>query len=491
MKKVIMRANLFRRILWGIAIATTSLQIAIRPAVVKASPQREAITVIAKIDQRVELMSIVARLAGYKEYVRNDFKLYANDVDRHFDKYRQHGAVQFAVKIRESNSVSFDAVMTMAVHLNPPPSLTPRVIFSDQIPERRWGKEAAEQFAVLLQQFYKDADCENFFKSHSDLYRTAEHRFQQLLGKVNFEWYRKFYGEMPKGTFNLYIGLLNGGGNYGPKVINADGTEDLYAIIGTNQTDSEGLPLYNERSLPTIIHEFNHSFINHLINERKEQFRVAGEKVYQPIAGKMKSLAYGNWETTIIESLVRAAVIRYLLEDEAQSEAAYKELLREQRNGFLWMDELVALLGTYENSRSFYLSLRSFLPLIEGYYKDLAKRMDFKIKKYDESRPRVIAIAPIANGAQDVDPSITQLTFTFDKPLDPKAGYSINAGQSGMEHYPVEKVVGYNESGSTVTLQVKLKPDWNYEFTLTDLVFRTKDGIPLLPYTVTFKTKNQ
>jgi hypothetical protein len=481
----------FRSILCGIALVTTIPQMAVRATTVSASPQREAHSVIAKIDQRVELMSIIARLAEYKEYVRNDFKLYADAVDRHFEKYKNHAAVEFAKKIRESNGVSFDAVMNMAVHLNSLPALTPRVTFSEQIPDKRWGKEAAEQFARLLRQFYQDADCENFFKSHRHIYRIAEQRFQQLLGKVNFDWYKGFYGEVPKGTFNLYIGLLNGGGNYGPKVVHADGIEDLYAIIGTWQIDSEGLPLYNERILPTIIHEFNHSFINHLVYERKEQLRAAGEKVYQLVASKMKRLAYDNWETTIVESLVRAAVIRYLLKNESRLETAYKELLRDQINGFLWIEELVALLGAYENSRGSYPTLRSFLPLIEGYYKDLAERVDYKIKIYHESMPRVIAIAPIANGAQDVDPSISELTFTFDKPLDTKAGYSINFGQSGKEHYPVEKVVGYNETGSTFTIQVKLKPDWNYEFVLTDRSFRGKDGYPLLPYVVNFKTKRQ
>src|SRR5262245_1232208 len=75
--------------------------------------RQEASAVIAKVDTRVELMSVIARLAGFQEYVRNEFKLYADDVDKHFGKHKQHPAVQFAVKIRQSNGVSFDAVMSM------------------------------------------------------------------------------------------------------------------------------------------------------------------------------------------------------------------------------------------------------------------------------------------------------------------------------------------------------------------------------------------
>jgi hypothetical protein len=456
------------------------------PVPIPEGGRQEASGVIAKVDPRVELMSIIARLAGYQEYVRNDFKLYADDVDKHFGPHKQRPAVQFAVKIRQSNSVSFDAVMAMAAHLNPPPALTPRVAFTDTAPERRWGKDAAEEFAKLLRQFYKDADCEGFFKAHADMYRIAEERFQQLLNKVDFAWYKRFYGEAPQGDFNVRIGLLNGGGNYGPKVVHPDGKEDLYAIIGTWQTDSAGLPIYSDRTLPTIIHEFNHSFINHLVSARWRQLSAAGSKVFQSVADRMKNMTYGAPLITIQESLVRAAVLRYTFEHEAQ--ATESALAREINNGFLWMDELFALLGVYENSRSSYPTFRSFIPIIEAYYSDLAKRIGVKAAKFEEMQPRVTAIAPFNNGAQDVDPGVTQVTVTFDKPLNVK-NYSFSFGETGKEHYPIEKVIGFNEAGTAITLQVKLKPDWEYEFVVTGQSFRSKDGYPLKPYTVKFKTR--
>jgi hypothetical protein len=449
----------------------------------------ESFAIQAKVDRRVELLSIVARLAGYEEYVRDDFKLYADDVDKYFEKHKEHPVIKFAEKIRSSNGIGFDAVMSMAVHLNPPPALTPRVPFSDQKPDKRWGKETAEQFARLLQQFYKDADCESFFSNHANLYKTAQERFQQLLNKVDFAWYKRFYGEVPSGSFNLYLGLLNGGGNFGPKVIHPDGKEDLYAIIGVWQMDSQGLPKFDDENLPTIIHEYNHSFINHLVYANESQLKTAGEKIRPPVAEKMKKLAYGNWQTILVESLVRAAVVRYLFEHESQLQPPYKELTHQRNIGFLWIHELSALLGTYENSRKQYPTFRSFSPLIIGYFNDFSKRIDYEAQRFEESVPHVAAMSPFANLSQDVDSTITQITFTFDKPLDTKAGVSINYGQSGREHFPVEKGVGYNETGSTYTVQVKLKPDWDYEFVLTGLAFKTKDGYPLQPYTVKFKTK--
>lgn len=455
--------------------------------------------VTAKVDERIELTSIVARLAEYGEYVHNDFKIYADDVDKHFAKYKNHAVVEFARQVREKNGIGFDAVPSLAVRLNQTPLLTPRVPFTADVPDKRWGKEDAEKFAELLRKFYKDADCEKFFKEHAEMYRTAESRFQKLLDKVNFSWYQKFYGELPKGTFNLYIGLLNGGGNFGPKVVLPNGKEELYSIMGTWATESDGLPSYSEDVLPTIIHEFNHSFINHLVVSQKEVYTKSGEKVFPLIKNQMLRLAYGSWETSVQESLVRAAVIRYLFENPIEAkifagikaeEIPFKVIELENNRGFYWMQDLVTLLGTYENARKTYPTFRSFMPIIEAYFYELPKRIDYKVKSFELFKPQVVKIVEFANEAQDVDSSIKEITFVFDKPLRGK-GVSINLGSLGERGMPeIDKTIGYySEDATKYTLKVKLKTETNYEFILTGNAFISKDGYPLKEFVVKFKTK--
>lgn len=483
----------FRCLLLGTALFLTLARAGAQSIVPAKESTPGAFAVTAKVDERVELMSIVARLAGYEEYTNNQFKMYADDVDTYFAEYKEHPAVQFAHKIRNSNSIAFDAVMAMAVHLHPPPALTPVVPFTDQVPDPRWGKDTANQFVRSLQQFYQDTNFEEFFRSHADLYYAAEQHFQLQVNKVDFDWYQKFYGEVPQGSFNVCIGLLNGGGNYGPKVVYPDGREDRYAIIGTWQVDEAGLPVFRDNDIvPTIIHEYNHSFMNHLVSEHEEELSTAGEKISRPVTDKMKILAYSGWQTTLDESLVRTAVIRYEFDHGATPEATYQAILRERNLGFLWTEELYALLGTYENSRRNYPTFRSFFPLIVGYFDDFSHRVDYTEQRFEEMAPRVVGISPILNGAQDVDPNTTQLTFTFDKPLDSSAGYSFNASSGGDEHFPGEfKAAGYGQNGSTFTILMKLKPDWEYEFVLTGRAFRSKDDYPLQPYTVKFKTRKQ
>ena len=441
-------------------------------------------TVKAKVDRRVELVSIVARLAEYPEYQRDDFKSYAEDVDTYFGKYKKHPAIEFAKEVRRSNYVAFDAVQSMAVHLKS--DLTPKFTFSDSSPDNRWGKANAEKFAVLLQKFCKDADCNKFFQNHSDLYKIAEQRFQKILDKVDFEWYRKFYGEMPKGDFNLYTGLIIGPMNFGPKVVYPDGREEINAIIGIYEMDENDLPVYTDRFLPTIIHEFNHGFINHLVDERIENFSQSGENVFQPVRERMGRSGYGIWKAMIIESLVRAGVARYALDHEG-GETVGERINIEQRGGFLWMDELVALLGAYDNNRKTYPTLRSFMPMIEAYYADLSKRIDEINENYEKLRPKVIAIEEFENNSQNVDAQLKQITFVFDRPMDP-AEYSIMR-TAGQDKYPVGDTVKFSEDGKKLEVAVSLEPDKEYEFVLTYGKFKSADGFALQDYFVKFKTK--
>ena len=84
--------------------------------VVTASAQERKLDV--RVDPRVELMSTIFRLAGNSEYNQPSSKSpYADAVDAHFGAFRQHGAVAMARELRQTRGVSFDAVMSLAVHL--------------------------------------------------------------------------------------------------------------------------------------------------------------------------------------------------------------------------------------------------------------------------------------------------------------------------------------------------------------------------------------
>lgn len=441
---------------------------------------------IAKVDQRVELLSIIFRLAGNYEYNMNNFKKYNDDIDNYFQSFKNHPVVMFAKELRETREVDFDAVMFMAIHLSQPPELKPLIDFSDSIPEKRWGQDNAIKFVGLLRKFYIDTQFEKFFKNHKDLYILSEKRFQSVVDKIDLEWYQSFYGNIPAGNFKIFIGLNNGGCNYGPKVVFPNGQEELFSIIGTWKTDSLGMPVYDDTFVPTVIHEFNHSFINPLIDAHYQNMEAAATLIFEPVKQQMRNMAYEN-KTMLKESLVRIAVIKYMMSHGKDSFAIKKMIIQEQVSGFIWMDELYSIITNYENNRNQYPSLSSYFQLIEKYFTDLSSRIQLKILAFDNSCVHVTKLEPFENNALNVDPSLNEIIVHFDKALNSQK-YSVSFGSGGKEHYPIIGKPIFSENGKSIKLTIQLKPEFNYSFILTPSAFESQDGYPLKKYSVEFKT---
>lgn len=457
-------------------------------AVSPLHPQAASQLPSPQVDQRVELLSIVFRLAGNPEYNMDTLPEYSGDIDRYFAPYKNHPAVKMARKLAEKQGLHFDAVMSMAISISQPPELKPLVPFSATIPEQRWGSES-ENFLALLRDFYRDSKFAEFYAAHAPMYKIAEDRFAAILRSVNFDWYSQFYGSAPGLKYHVVLGFNNGGGNYGPRLVYPDGRSELFSIVGCWTHDNVGTPIFPDgqgyRSI--IVHEFNHSFVNPAVAAHWKEFGGA-EPVFQAVAGKMQRMAYGNAQTMVDESLVRAGVILYF---QSAGEDPHRNLLRireEQRNGFVWMDELVGRLKTYEQERAKYPTFASYMPQIAAFYRDLAPRVPALLAAMDAQSANVVKIEPFANHAQDVDPSIKEITISFDKPLATNA-YSISMGEGAREHYPISGAPAFDEGGSRIKVPVRLKPGQTYTFVLTPNAFATPDGYPLVSYTVEFKTK--
>ena len=328
-----------------------------------------------EVDERVELLSVVFRLAGNFEYSMSKLDRYTGDIDRQFGPFKTHPAVVMAKKLADDNGVGFDAVMFMAISLSEPPQLQPLVPFSATVPEARWGStENALQFVSLLRQFYKDSHFETFYQAHRGLYTLAEQRFAATLTDVNVGWFSTFYGMPAPAQFHIIIGLNDGGANYGPRLVKPDGTQEFYAVMGSWTKDAEGNPTFDRSYLPTVIHEFNHSFINPLVESHFAEFQGL-QTVYDAVGSKMKQNAYGSTKVMVQESLVRACVVLYLKENGATEAEVQKQIADEEKKGFVWTPDLVALLQTYTAQRSQFRNLAEFMPQIEAFFAALGPKM--------------------------------------------------------------------------------------------------------------------
>jgi hypothetical protein len=467
-----------------------------------SSPDSEN-SLAVKVDPRVELMSVIFRLAGNPEYNQGRVDSYVQDVDEHFDAFREHPVVQTARKLRKTRGVSYDAVMSMALHIRDPYSLQQEMPFDPRPAalERRWEVSEAREFLAKARDFVLASDFRDFIDTHQDLYRITTERMQAVMDEHAVTgWFFDFFGSRPQARFNLVAGLLNGGGSYGPKVIYPDGREELYTILGVWMTDEQGLPQFDARMLPTVVHEFCHSFANPIVERHTKELAAAGAKIFPLVAVAMRRQAYANWKTMMSESLVRASVVRWDLSENGP-ESAQQRIVREQKNEFFWISELAQILGIYESRRDTYPDLESFFPEIQNFFDGYAARAAEHIQAvktgWEEERRAMAARAPKikllnpAEGARDVDPALSAIKITFDRPMKNQA-WGVMRRDGNMP--TISGDVFYDDTRTVFTIPVRLEPNTEYTFGLnseTALAFQDEKGNPLMPVTITFRTKDR
>lgn len=436
----------------------------------------------ARVDPRVELLSIVFRMAGNPEYRQGKVDAYTEAVESAFGKWKDHAVVKRAARLRRAHGVSYDAVMSMAVHLDS--RLQPAVAFdaAERLDER-WPRSELNEFGDELRDFARKSKFADFVEQQQPLYDLAARRMQAVLDeRAKLAWFDGFFGARPTAQFEFCLGMLNGGACYGPSVRLADGTEQLYCVLGVWATDADGKPKFDDSVVPTVVHEFCHSYCNALVDAHLAELEGAAGRLWPHVEAEMRQQAYGNPRTMLCESLVRACVVRYVLATGGETAAAQETRDQVQRS-FLWTGALAKALGDYEAQRDKYATLDAFMPQIATCLGDYEQHFAAEMAQL----PRVVRMTP-ANGAADVDPALQAIVITFDRPMRDRSWAVVGGGP----HFPKTGKPAYDAARMVLTLPVELKPDWQYEFWLNRGKydsFQSEDGRKLRPVHVTFKTR--
>jgi hypothetical protein len=450
-----------------------------RPVHAGADEERR---VVARVDPRVELLGAVFRLAGNPEYAQGRVPSYAQAVDARFGKLRDHAVVRHAAALRRDHGVGYDAVMSLAVHLDADfrlaaPKETERL-------DSRWPAADAKAFAEELRAFAQEGKAAEFFESQRELYALTAQRMQSVLDEhLRLAWFDAFFGGRPTATFELALGLGNGGGCYGPSVKRAGGTEELHCVLGVWTVDAEGRPVFGEDVIPAVVHEFCHSYCNALVDGHLSELCAPAQSLWPEVADAMRDQAYADWKTMMRESLVRACVTRYQFAA-GGADAARREAEAQHDRMFPWTGELSDLLAEYEKTRAEHPTLDAFMPRIAAFFADYAKR-----RADEEQRaPKVKDIVP-GNGAEDVDPATAAIVITFDRPMMDQSWAVVGGGPR------LPKMTGkprYDDARRVLTIPVALQPGSSYEFWLNRGKydsFRSAEGVKLRSVHVTFATR--
>lgn len=480
---------------WALVLAALVIFPAAAPAGDAASQ------LVITVDPRVELTSIVFRLAGNPEYRKGHVEAYNEAVDEHFGDFADHETVALARRLRAERGISYNAVPQLALHLTDVASCAERVPF-DPLPPRlddRWDPASASGFAAALCRFARDTDFAAFRESHAELYAETEARMRTLMEDQGIlTWFDRFFGPRDGSAFHLELALLNGPNNYGASVLLPDG-EEFHSVLGVWETDDAGLPSFRPDVLSTIVHEFTHSYTNPLIDDHADALAGAGEALFAHVADAMTRQAYGTWRITLYESLVRACTIRWV---ETVKGADLGRRLRkfESRRSFYWVDDLADLMAEYEGDRATYPDLAAFMPRVVEFFDAWALEAEERIAAvhaaWDEAErlaaakaPRIVSIDP-PDGAVGVDPALREIVIVFDRTMM-NPGWSVMVRGDGT--HPKTTSVAYDEGCTVFRMQVELQPGTTYSYGLNSPGgggFRDTDGNRLMPVDVEFATSD-
>ncbi len=194
------------------------------------------------VDERLELTSIVFRIAGAEEYVCNGVPEYMKEIDEYFGPYKDHKLIPYIQNtLRERQEIGYDAVASSAFLLkieNGRVGIADEAKLEDYLEDsHRWNKVVFMEYISLLNDFYRKSKAGKFFEDHKAFYQKAVNANRELVSKVDMEWFFDTFGGFPL-NLDVCLGLCTAQHNYGGGEYE-DGTMSI--VIGTF-ADHSGIP---------------------------------------------------------------------------------------------------------------------------------------------------------------------------------------------------------------------------------------------------------
>jgi len=317
-----------------------------------------------RVDRRVELLSILHRLIGHQAYTGAPPTPYVQAVDKTFGPFADHPAVAATRALRASHSITWDAPMTLAAHLDDQLQL----INPEELPtlDKRFTGADLASYAATLRDFARDTKLDDFLAAHRPYISQVEATLRTMIEKENpVPWFDRFFGAKAKARYIVVPALLSGSRNFGVRATLPDGTQEFYQVLGIHAAD--GLPMTDDLSVALLIHEMAHSYVNPVTDMHRAALEPSATKLFALVAELMTQQAYNGWKIFVDESIVRAVVVLYMWETKGEV-AGIAELKEQERRAFRWTPQLVQELKRYQRERATHADFAAFVPeLIEAF----------------------------------------------------------------------------------------------------------------------------
>lgn len=322
------------------------------------------------VDPRVELLKIVEILCrnGNDRITRYDSK-YRSEVVKYFLPYVNHPSIR---QLRESGFGGSTSMLSIMMHLAPPPSLAVEAPFGDELESNGLQKKTVDGYIEAMRIFARDTNFMNFYDKNYKIYRQITQKAEKESQEGRYIRHLTDYYGTRLPSYNTILAPLLAMVSVGPHVEWEKGRLDTYNIVSSLRPEN-GIPYFGskERLREIIWHEFGHSYVNGLTKSKWSELSK-----YSKLANnaKMPQNYGGNWEICINEHIIRAVTARLILK--VSGKEAYDFAITAQKNeGFVYIEDICNSLESYEKNRAKYTTFAEFYPEIIKVFRDQYKKL--------------------------------------------------------------------------------------------------------------------
>ena len=287
-----------------------------------------------KTEEGVELMELVARFAGNTVFADSIAPCYQHDCDMYFARWKQHPAVKWMHDQLPVYCIGYEAVPWMGAHLIWTENGFEAIPNADKT-YKRWPKKAVKEFLPLLSDFYSQSNFAEFYRQHREMYQTAVDAARMTMADyIDLDWFADFFKKQNVATFGIIVGLNNGDGSFSIQRTKPGCPPEKIAVMLYGET-ADGMPWYFRDSEidKILVHEFCHSYIT-----PDKKYKKVATQLLKRHRKQLASSGYGMWENVVEETLVRASVIRYLIDHGYSDDAIRDEIANQHKYyGFTWL----------------------------------------------------------------------------------------------------------------------------------------------------------
>lgn len=478
-----------KKIILSICMISTCLWVSAQDTKFKEKANEKEITEVEKIEtvkpdvsfnEGVDLVSIVFHLAGSEEFNLCSIKDYMEKTDDFFAPFKSHPVVKLAAKYGKTG-IGYDAVASYGLHLLMPSPENKEIIFNPELASGgdvsfdRWTEKQKRDFLVQLNDFYRISHFEQWYQDMQETQEIVIKAFDTINNNIHYEWHEQFFGIQENSKFNIFLSLLVGPTNYGCSAKKIDGSYHVTPVIGCCTAGENGNFYYDPRVvIPIVIHEVCHHYCNPLNSKYWQKMEEPANTLFKLNKEGLSRQAYGNAETMMNETFVRASVIRYMAD--YYNKINISDLIREEEGQyFVLMNDYVKILTEYEDRRENFQTIDDIMPrLIDAIYQ-------FDIKEYEQrqadfAKNCATYTCNIKNKSKNIPAGYYKLIITFSKPM--ANGIAIGYFDKPAESIPVvsEKPYVWSEDKTTQIINLKLEAGHHYGFSILGDYYTTLDG---------------